>query len=80
MFRPSLEHEIKVTALINGLYELAALKKDYPTQLELQWFIEEQVEEEASTGKIVEQLEMVGDDRAALLTLDQKLGSRATAE
>ena len=80
LFKQALEHEIKVTALINGLYELAALKKDYPTQLELQWFIEEQVEEEASTGKIVEQLEMVGDDRAALLTLDQKLGSRATAE
>lgn len=80
VFRLALEHEIKVTALINELYELAAAKKDYPTQLELQWFIEEQVEEEASAGKIVEQLEMVGDDRAALLTLDQKLGSRGTAK
>ncbi|HSH75097.1 MAG TPA: ferritin [Longimicrobiales bacterium] len=80
VFKLALEHEIKVTALINELYELAAAKRDYPTRLELQWFIEEQVEEEATAGKIVEQLEMVGDDRAALLTLDQKLGGRAAAK
>ena len=80
IFKQALEHEIKVTALINGLYELAALKKDYPTQIELQWFIQEQVEEEESAGKIVEQLELAGDNRAALLALDQKLGSRGAAE
>ena len=76
----ALANERKVTELISTLYELAARKKDYPTQLELQWFVKEQVEEEASVGNIAEQLDMVGDSRAALLMLDQKLGSRSTVE
>ena len=80
IFRQALANERKVTELISTLYELAARKKDYPTQLELQWFVKEQVEEEASVGNIAEQLDMVGDSRAALLMLDQKLGSRSTVE
>lgn len=80
IFQQALEHERKVTQLIGSLYELAVANKDRPTQLELQWFVTEQVEEEASVGNVVEQLQMVGDSRAALLMLDQKLGSRATAE
>ena len=80
IFKQALEQEKRVSELIHRLYELAAQEKDYPTQLELQWFIEEQVEEEASVGSIVEQLEMVGDNRAALLMLDQRLGSRSTVE
>ena len=80
IFQQALEHEMKVSALIASLYELAVEKKDHPTQLELQWFVTEQVEEEASVGNVVEQLGMVGDSRAALLMLDQKLGTRAAAE
>lgn len=80
IFRQALEHEKKVTGLINDLYELAVEKSDYPTQLELQWFIDEQVEEEESVGRVVEQLDMAGDSRAALLMLDQKLGARSSAE
>jgi len=80
IFQQALEHERKVTQLIGSLYELAVANKDRATQLELQWFVTEQVEEEASVGNVVEQLQMVGDSRAALLMLDQKLGSRATAE
>ena len=80
IFRQALDHERKVTELINSLYEVATTKKDYPTQLELQWFIDEQVEEEASLGSVVEQLEMVGDNRAALLMMDERLGGRATTE
>ena len=80
IFKQALEHERTVTDLINSLYELAATEKDYPTQLELQWFIDEQVEEEASVGNVVEQLEMAGDSRAALLMLNEKLGSRVTTE
>jgi ferritin len=80
IFQQALDHEKKVTELIHTLYELASTKKDYATQLELQWFIEEQVEEEDSVGAVVEQLDMVGDNRAALLMLDQQLGARSGEE
>ena len=76
IFEQALSHEKKVTGLINDLYELAVEKNDYPTQLELQWFIDEQVEEEDSVGRVVEQLEMVGESNAGLFMLDQRLGSR----
>jgi ferritin len=42
----------------------------------LNWFVEEQIEEEATVGLIVEQLKMIGDDRTALLMLDRELGAR----
>lgn len=76
----ALDHERAVTAKINDLYELAVKEKDYPTQALLQWFITEQVEEEASALQTVEQLRMIGDSRAALLMLDRELGSRMAAE
>lgn len=76
IFQKALEHERTVTRHINELYELAREKKDYPAEIMLQWFIEEQVEEEDMTGQLVEQLEMAGDNRAALLMMDARLGSR----
>jgi ferritin len=79
-FRAALEHERKVTGQINAMYEAAMAASDYPTQIMLQWFIQEQVEEENSTGTAVEQLEMAGDNRAALLMLDARFGARTTAE
>jgi ferritin len=78
-FRTALEHERKVTGQINRIYEAAVEANDYPTQIMLQWFIQEQVEEENSTGTAVEQLEMAGENRAALLMLDGRFGER-TAE
>ena len=75
----ALEHEREVTARINELYELAVAESDYPTQALLQWFILEQVEEEASALQIVEQLRMIADSTAALLMLDRELGSRTIA-
>ena len=51
IFEMTLEHERKVTALINSLYELALAEKDYPTQVLLHWFIEEQVEALLESGK-----------------------------
>ena len=80
VFEATLEHEKKVTASINRLYALAVEKVDYPTQLVLQWFITEQVEEEASSGTVVEQLRMAGDDSAALLMMDERLGGRVEGE
>lgn len=75
-FEAGLAHEKKVTAMIHKLYTLATEEKDYPTQLMLQWFIDEQVEEESSFGLVVEQFKMAGDSPIALLTLDGRLGAR----
>ena len=72
----TLEHEQKVTAMIENLYELAAKENDYATQAALQWFITEQVEEESNASQIVEQLKMIGDNRTALLMLDMELAKR----
>jgi ferritin len=76
IFEKALEHEQKVTSLINSIYELATKENDYPTQVELQWFITEQVEEEKSAGDIVDQLKMVGDHGPSMLMLDRALGAR----
>ncbi len=72
----ALEHEKKVTALINELYEKAVTGKDYAAQVLLQWFISEQVEEEKTAGDIVEQLRLAGSSASALLVLDGRLGER----
>lgn len=72
----TLEHEQKVTAMINDLYALAVQEKDYASQIFLQWFVTEQVEEEDSASQIVETLKMIGDNRQALLMLDRELGGR----
>ena len=69
--------EQKVTGMINHIYDLAVKENDYPTQIELQWFITEQVEEEKSAGDIVEQLKVVGDHGPSLIMLDRALGARA---
>lgn len=72
-----LEHEKKVTAMIEALYELALKEKDYPTQVMLQWFIAEQVEEEKNATDIIELLKSIGDSPAGMAMVDAKLGARA---
>ena len=76
IFKETLEHERKVTAMIHGLYKLALEEKDYPAQVILHWFIEEQVEEESSAAQILDTLEMIGDKGHALVMLDRELGKR----
>jgi len=76
VFQQVLEHERKVTGMIHRLYELATKENDYATQVELQWFIEEQVEEEKRASEFVAQLKMIGDQGAALFMLDKELGAR----
>ncbi|MBN2425392.1 MAG: ferritin [Calditrichaceae bacterium] len=76
VFEQVLEHEKKVTAMINNLYTLAVKENDYPSQVMLQWFIGEQVEEEKTAKEIVDQLKWVGDKSTALFMLDQKFGRR----
>jgi ferritin len=77
VFERTLEHEQKVTGLINSLYALAVEERDYATQMMLHWFIEEQVEEESTASGILETLKMIGDNSNALLMLDRELGQRA---
>jgi ferritin len=69
-------HEAEVTASINTLYELALKEKDYPAQVLLHWFINEQVEEEKSAAEIVQQLELIDAKGTAVLMLDHQLGKR----
>ena len=76
VFTKSLEHERKVTGMINKIYSLAREESNYAVQSALQWFIDEQVEEEKSALEIVQQLKMIGDETTPLLMLDGKLGSR----
>jgi len=72
-------HEASVTASINALYELALKEKDYPSQIMLQWFITEQVEEENSAGEVLASLKMIEARETAMLQLDHQLSKR-TAE
>ena len=76
VFKQVQQHEAAVTASINALYELALKEKDYPSQVLLQWFITEQVEEEKNAADIVQQLELIDAKGTAVLMLDHQLGKR----
>lgn len=75
-FEQVLEHEQKVTALIHKLYETALAEKDYPAQVLLHWFINEQVEEEKNATEIVADLKLIDARGTAVLMLDHRLGKR----
>jgi ferritin len=76
VFKVSLDMEIENTTSITGLYELALKLKDHATKSHLQWFLDEQVEEEKSMEDIIALLERIGEDTAGLLYLNDKLGQR----
>ncbi|HVN49050.1 MAG TPA: ferritin [Bacteroidota bacterium] len=76
VFKQILEHEQKVTGLINKLYELALKEQDYPAQAFLQWFITEQVEEEKNATDIINLLEMIGTSPVSLIMADRQVGAR----
>lgn len=75
-FKYSLKHENFVTDSINKLMDLAKKEGSHAAQIFLQWFVTEQVEEEASFSLIVRKLERIGDDGNGLLRLDDELGTR----
>jgi ferritin len=75
-FENVYEHEQKVSASIHSLYEVAVAEKDYPAQIMLHWFIDEQVEEEKNANAIVEQLKRIEAHDSAVLMLDHRLGKR----
>ena len=76
VFEATYKHEVKVTGMINSLVNLAMKEKDHATYNMLQWFVAEQVEEEASADEIRQQLKLIGKDGRGILMLDRELGQR----
>ncbi len=77
-FEEAYRHEQKVTGLINQLVDDAVQSKDHATNAFLQWFVSEQVEEEASVDAIVQKLKLVGGAPGGLFMIDHHLGERAS--
>ncbi len=75
-FQFTLKHEESVTDSINKLAALAIKENDYATNVLLQWFVTEQVEEEANVTEIVERLKLAGDSKSSLFLLDSELKAR----
>jgi ferritin len=75
-FEAAYQHEQKVTGLINELVDLAVSEKDHATNNFLQWFVTEQVEEEASANEVVQKLNLVGEATGGLFMLDREMGQR----
>ncbi len=75
-FTGALAHEQMITESINEIADIATQEKDFATISFLQWFINEQVEEEATAGEIVDRLKMAQDSAGALFMLDTELKAR----
>jgi ferritin len=78
-FKATLEHEQKVTSLINNLYALAEAEHDYATRDRLNWFVSEQVEEEDNCRQLIDKFTLIGNDGMGQYMLDQELGARTYA-
>jgi len=78
-FEAAYKHEQYITSRINDLVDMAIEERDHATNIFLQWFVSEQVEEEASADEIVQKLKLVGDQGNAIFMLDRELGSRGFA-
>lgn len=76
VFEETYKHEQKVTSMIEDLVDLAEEEKDRATLNMLQWFIDEQVEEEDSADEMVQKLKLIGDSGNGLFMIDRELGQR----
>jgi len=76
VFEKTLAHEQYITGRIHALYALAAEENDYASQNILQWYVNEQVEEEKTAGDVLTTLEMIGDKGQGLIMLDRQLAQR----
>ena len=76
VFKVALEHEQSVTKRVYGLMDIAQEEKEHATRNFLNWFVQEQVEEEATMKTIIKRLERLGNDNHGLFMLDQELGQR----
>lgn len=79
MLETTLEHEQKVTGMIHDLAVLADEEKDYASANFLQWFVDEQVEEENSVRALLAQVNIAGETGPGLLMVDRSMGERGTA-
>ena len=75
-FEDAFKHECGISARIDSLVDIATAEKDHATAAFLQWFVTEQVEEEATVDAIVAKLRMLGDNSMGLIMLDQELAGR----
>ncbi|MBI5591011.1 MAG: ferritin [Deltaproteobacteria bacterium] len=77
VWQDTYEHEQFITGKINELTAISREEKDYTSEPLLSWFSNEQLEEESTSGKVLEQIKMVGDNQTGILLLDRELGARA---
>jgi ferritin len=80
LFQMILDHEIHVSSEINKLVDSCLQEKDYTTHNFLQWYVSEQIEEEALARKIIDKLRLIGDDRAGHYMFDRDLASIGVAK
>ncbi len=78
IFEAALAHEEKVSEAIRELYRSADKEGDYDSRPLLNWFVDEQIEEEATVSEIIGRVKLIGEDGSGLLRLDAELGSRPT--
>ena len=76
VFEKTLEHEQYITGRIHKLYAMAVEENDYASQILLQWYVDEQVEEEKSATEILDVLKRIGDKGQGLVMLDRQLAQR----
>ncbi|MFB6105868.1 MAG: ferritin [Halobacteriaceae archaeon] len=79
-FQAAYDHEVEISGMIDDLVALAREENDNATENMLQWFVAEQVEEEATAQDVLDKLEHVGDEGMGLLMVDQELGQRGGDE
>lgn len=76
IFEETYAHELKVTELIYNCLEVAEKEKDRATMSMLQWYVDEQIEEESNVDEIINQLKLIGDNGQAIYLLDKELATR----
>jgi len=76
VFKEVLAHEQKVTGLIHGLVEIALSEHDHASNIFLQWFVTEQVEEEESADSVLQQLKFMAGAKGGLFMMDREMGQR----
>lgn len=80
IFKMLLQHEVNVTASINEVVDICLSEKDYTTHNFMQWYVAEQLEEEALARNIMDKLQMIGNEKSGLYLFDRDLEQMATAE
>ncbi len=80
IFEEALKHEEMISGMINDLVDVAITEKDHASNNFLQWYVAEQVEEEASAGAVVDKLKLIGTDSTGLFALDLEMGKRTYVE